>query len=93
MCVYVCVFQVGIVSYGLTVKHLVNLSQFDNTLELQRYVSGLPQHTGMKTQTFLAIETARYIISLLRNNFVEENLVAEPTDIYSKLSHFLILSH
>ncbi|KAM4527247.1 integrin alpha-1 isoform 2-T2 [Odontesthes bonariensis] len=51
--------QVGIVSYGETVNHLVNLSQFDNTLALQKYVSGLPQHTGMKTQTFLAIETAR----------------------------------
>ncbi|KAM6902083.1 integrin alpha-1 [Xenentodon cancila] len=51
--------QVGIVSYGQTVKHLVNLSQFDNTPELVKFVTLLPQHTGIKTNTFLAVETAR----------------------------------
>ncbi|XP_061589692.1 integrin alpha-1 [Cololabis saira] len=51
--------QVGIVSYGKTVSHLVNLSQFDNTGELVKFVEKLPQHTGIKTNTFLAVETAR----------------------------------
>uniref|UniRef100_A0A8C7YDL3 Integrin, alpha 1 n=1 Tax=Oryzias sinensis TaxID=183150 RepID=A0A8C7YDL3_9TELE len=51
--------QVGIVSYGENVSHLVNLSQFDNTGKMVEFVSHLPQHTGTKTNTFLAIETAR----------------------------------
>lgn len=55
-----CVFQVGIVSYGETVTHRVNLSQFDNTPDLLRFVEELPQQTGFKTMTFLGIDTARY---------------------------------
>ncbi|CAJ1070776.1 integrin alpha-1 [Xyrichtys novacula] len=51
--------QVGIVSYGLTVTHRVNLSQFDNTPSLLKFVDGLPQQTGSKTMTFLGIDTAR----------------------------------
>lgn len=53
-------FQVGIVSYGETVTHNVNLSQFDNTAALVNFVSQLPQQTGFKTMTFLGIDTARY---------------------------------
>lgn len=53
-------FQVGIVSYGENVSHLVNLSQFDSNTIMVDYVKTLPQHTGTKTNTFLAIETARY---------------------------------
>lgn len=56
----VCVFQVGIVSYGETVTHRVNLSQFDNTQDLLKFVDDLPQHTGLNTMTFLGIDTARY---------------------------------
>uniref|UniRef100_A0A8P4K2H9 Integrin, alpha 1 n=1 Tax=Dicentrarchus labrax TaxID=13489 RepID=A0A8P4K2H9_DICLA len=51
--------QVGIVSYGETVTHRVNLSQFDNTPALLKFVNGLPQQTGFKTMTFLGIDTAR----------------------------------
>ncbi|XP_030599047.1 integrin alpha-1 [Archocentrus centrarchus] len=51
--------QVGIVSYGQNVTHNVNLSQFDNTPALQKFVKVLPQHTGTKTMTFLGIDTAR----------------------------------
>ncbi|XP_069025985.1 integrin alpha-1 isoform X1 [Embiotoca jacksoni] len=51
--------QVGIVSYGETVTHRVNLSQFDNTAALQDFVKDLPQQTGFKTMTFLGIDTAR----------------------------------
>ncbi|XP_040013228.1 integrin alpha-1 isoform X2 [Xiphias gladius] len=51
--------QVGIVSYGETVTHRVNLSQFDNTRDLLEFVKELPQQTGFKTMTFLAIDTAR----------------------------------
>ncbi|XP_055010160.1 integrin alpha-1-like [Boleophthalmus pectinirostris] len=51
--------QVGIVSYGETVTHNVNLSQFDNTLDLVDFVKELPQQTGFKTMTFLGIDTAR----------------------------------
>ncbi|KAK2819303.1 hypothetical protein Q5P01_024864 [Channa striata] len=51
--------QVGIVSYGETVTHRVNLSQFDSTSELLKFVDVLPQHTGTKTNTFLSIDTAR----------------------------------
>ncbi|KAM3599106.1 uncharacterized protein V6R79_000109 [Siganus canaliculatus] len=51
--------QVGIVSYGLTVTHNVNLSQFDNTPALLNFVEHLPQQTGFKTMTFLGIDTAR----------------------------------
>ncbi|XP_026152925.1 integrin alpha-1 isoform X2 [Mastacembelus armatus] len=51
--------QVGIVSYGENVTHRVNLSQFDNTPDLLSFVGELPQQTGYKTMTFLAIETAR----------------------------------
>ncbi|XP_024155499.1 integrin alpha-1 [Oryzias melastigma] len=51
--------QVGIVSYGENVSHLVNLSQFDSNTIMVDYVKTLPQHTGTKTNTFLAIETAR----------------------------------
>nr|XP_046231232.1 integrin alpha-1 isoform X2 [Scatophagus argus] len=51
--------QVGIVSYGETVTHRVNLSQFDNTGALLDFVAGLPQQTGFKTMTFLGIDTAR----------------------------------
>uniref|UniRef100_A0A7N6FKN3 VWFA domain-containing protein n=1 Tax=Anabas testudineus TaxID=64144 RepID=A0A7N6FKN3_ANATE len=51
--------QVGIVSYGETVTHRVNLSQFDNTQDLLKFVDDLPQHTGLNTMTFLGIDTAR----------------------------------
>ncbi|XP_047228916.1 integrin alpha-1 isoform X2 [Girardinichthys multiradiatus] len=51
--------QVGIVSYGEDVAHHVNLSQFNNNSKLLNFVKGLPQHTGTKTHTFLAIDTAR----------------------------------
>nr|XP_057920171.1 integrin alpha-1 [Doryrhamphus excisus] len=51
--------QVGIVSYGETVTHRVNLSQFDNTPALLDFVRDLPQQTGFKTMTFLGIDTAR----------------------------------
>ncbi|XP_061887204.1 integrin alpha-1 isoform X2 [Entelurus aequoreus] len=51
--------QVGIVSYGETVTHRVNLSQFDNTPALLDFVKELPQQTGFKTMTFLGIDTAR----------------------------------
>uniref|UniRef100_A0A8C6SBE9 Integrin, alpha 1 n=1 Tax=Neogobius melanostomus TaxID=47308 RepID=A0A8C6SBE9_9GOBI len=51
--------QVGIVSYGETVTHNVNLSQFDNTEDLLKFVEKLPQQTGFKTMTFLGIDTAR----------------------------------
>uniref|UniRef100_A0AAX7UD82 VWFA domain-containing protein n=1 Tax=Astatotilapia calliptera TaxID=8154 RepID=A0AAX7UD82_ASTCA len=51
--------QVGIVSYGETVSHQVNLSQFDNMPALRDFVQVLPQHTGTKTMTFLGIDTAR----------------------------------
>ncbi|XP_070706703.1 integrin alpha-1 [Pempheris klunzingeri] len=51
--------QVGIVSYGETVTHRVNLSQFDNTRALLDFVEDLPQQTGFKTMTFLGIDTAR----------------------------------
>ncbi|XP_059214364.1 integrin alpha-1 [Centropristis striata] len=51
--------QVGIVSYGETVTHRVNLSQFDNTRNLLDFVEELPQQTGFKTMTFLGIDTAR----------------------------------
>ncbi|XP_044030086.1 integrin alpha-1 isoform X2 [Siniperca chuatsi] len=51
--------QVGIVSYGETVTHRVNLSQFDNTPSLLKFVEGLPQQTGFKTMTFLGIDIAR----------------------------------
>ncbi|XP_045922775.1 integrin alpha-1 [Micropterus dolomieu] len=51
--------QVGIVSYGETVTHRVNLSQFDNTRDLLHFVEKLPQQTGFKTMTFLGIDTAR----------------------------------
>uniref|UniRef100_A0A3P8UE17 Integrin subunit alpha 1 n=1 Tax=Cynoglossus semilaevis TaxID=244447 RepID=A0A3P8UE17_CYNSE len=51
--------QVGIVSYGETVTHRVNLSQFDNTLDLLEFVKDLPQQTGFKTMTFKGIDTAR----------------------------------
>ncbi|XP_068608932.1 integrin alpha-1 [Brachionichthys hirsutus] len=51
--------QVGIVSYGETVTHRVNLSQFDSTPALLDFVKGLPQQTGFKTMTFLGIDTAR----------------------------------
>lgn len=58
--VRLCVFQVGIVSYGETVTHRVNLSQFDNTTALLEFVEELPQQTGFKTMTFLGIDTARF---------------------------------
>lgn len=51
--------QVGIVSYGETVTHNVNLSQFDSTHDLVEFVEELPQQTGFKTMTFLGIDTAR----------------------------------
>lgn len=51
--------QVGIVSYGETVSHQVNLSQFDNMPALRDFVQDVPQHTGTKTMTFLGIDTAR----------------------------------
>ncbi|XP_047425973.1 integrin alpha-1 [Mugil cephalus] len=51
--------QVGIVSYGETVTHNVNLSEFDNTPAMLRFVRSLPQQTGSKTMTFLGIDTAR----------------------------------
>ncbi|XP_040914374.1 integrin alpha-1 [Toxotes jaculatrix] len=51
--------QVGIVSYGETVTHRVNLSQFDNTDDLLEFVDQLPQQTGFRTMTFLGIDTAR----------------------------------
>lgn len=55
----VCVFQVGIVSYGENVTHNVNLSQFDNTPALLEFVDELPQETGLRTMTFQGIDTAR----------------------------------
>lgn len=51
--------QVGIVSYGETVTHRVNLSQFENTPDLLEFVRELPQQTGFKTMTFDGIDTAR----------------------------------
>lgn len=48
-------------SYGETVSHQVNLSQFDNMPALRGFVQDLPQHTGTKTMTFLGIDTARYL--------------------------------
>ncbi|XP_076014557.1 integrin alpha-1 [Genypterus blacodes] len=51
--------QVGIVSYGETVTHRVNLSQFDNTPQLLNTIKVLPQQTGSKTMTALGIDTAR----------------------------------
>uniref|UniRef100_H3CQ26 Integrin subunit alpha 1 n=1 Tax=Tetraodon nigroviridis TaxID=99883 RepID=H3CQ26_TETNG len=51
--------QVGIVSYGETVTHNVNLSQFDNTAALMDFVRQLPQQTGFKTMTFMGINTTR----------------------------------
>uniref|UniRef100_A0A3B5KQ75 VWFA domain-containing protein n=1 Tax=Xiphophorus couchianus TaxID=32473 RepID=A0A3B5KQ75_9TELE len=51
--------RVGIVSYGQDVKHHVNLSQFNNNKDLLKFVRRIPQHTGTKTHTFLAIDTAR----------------------------------
>ncbi|XP_060916805.1 integrin alpha-1 [Labrus mixtus] len=51
--------QVGIVAYGENVTHRVNLSQFDKTPDLLEFVEELPQQTGYKTMTLLAIETAR----------------------------------
>ncbi|KAJ4920746.1 hypothetical protein JOQ06_024577, partial [Pogonophryne albipinna] len=51
--------QVGIVSYGETVTHRVNLSQFENNEDLGDFVKELPQQTGFKTMTFLGIDTAR----------------------------------
>lgn len=47
-------------SYGETVTHNVNLSQFDNTEALVKFVKQLPQQTGFKTMTFRGIDTARY---------------------------------
>lgn len=46
-------------SYGETVTHNVNLSQFDNTRDLVNFVRQLPQQTGFKTMTFKGIDTAR----------------------------------
>lgn len=46
-------------SYGETVTHRVNLSQFDNTQNLLEFVGELPQQTGFRTMTFLGIDTAR----------------------------------
>lgn len=71
-----CVFQVGIVSYGETVTHRVNLSQFDNTKNLLTFVKELPQQTGFKTMTFLGIDTARY--STLTPNPLMWVSLAEP---------------
>ncbi|KAG8010617.1 Integrin alpha-1, partial [Nibea albiflora] len=51
--------QVGIVSYGETVMHRVNLSQFNNTPALLDFVKDIPQQQGSKTMTFLGIDTAR----------------------------------
>lgn len=50
-------------SYGETVTHRVNLSQFDNTPALRQFVKYLPQQTGFRTMTFMGIETARYSAS------------------------------
>lgn len=46
-------------SYGETVTHNVNLSQFDNRGALVKFVKQLPQQTGFKTMTFKGIDTAR----------------------------------
>uniref|UniRef100_A0A4W5MXQ1 Integrin subunit alpha 1 n=1 Tax=Hucho hucho TaxID=62062 RepID=A0A4W5MXQ1_9TELE len=51
--------QVGIVSYGEQVIHNVNLSQFDNTQSLLGKVMNLEQQQGVRTMTFLGIDTAR----------------------------------
>ncbi|XP_034047939.1 integrin alpha-1 [Thalassophryne amazonica] len=51
--------QVGIVSYGETVAHCINLSQFDNTRDLLKAASDIPQHQGLQTMTALGIDTAR----------------------------------
>ncbi|TKS84691.1 Integrin alpha-1 CD49 antigen-like family member A [Collichthys lucidus] len=51
--------SVGIVSYGETVMHRVNLSQFNNTRDLLDFVKDIPQQQGSKTMTFLGIDTAR----------------------------------
>lgn len=59
--VCLCALQVGIVSYGETVTHRVNLSQFENTPDLLEFVMELPQQTGFKTMTFDGIDTARYV--------------------------------
>uniref|UniRef100_A0A3B3ZEI7 VWFA domain-containing protein n=1 Tax=Periophthalmus magnuspinnatus TaxID=409849 RepID=A0A3B3ZEI7_9GOBI len=55
----IAIGPVGIVSYGETVTHNVNLSQFDNTADLVDFVKELPQQTGFKTMTFLGIDTAK----------------------------------
>lgn len=46
-------------SYGETVTHNVNLSQFDNKGDLVKFVKQLPQQTGFRTMTFKGIDTAR----------------------------------
>lgn len=46
-------------SYGETVTHNVNLSQFDNSGALVKFVKQLPQQTGFRTMTFKGIDTAR----------------------------------
>ncbi|XP_041754907.1 integrin alpha-1 [Coregonus clupeaformis] len=51
--------QVGIVSYGEQVIHNVNLSQFSNTTSLLDKVMNLKQQQGVRTMTFLGIDTAR----------------------------------
>uniref|UniRef100_A0A673YC74 Integrin subunit alpha 1 n=1 Tax=Salmo trutta TaxID=8032 RepID=A0A673YC74_SALTR len=51
--------QVGIVSYGEQVIHNVNLSQFSNTQSLLGKVMNLEQQQGVRTMTFLGIDTAR----------------------------------
>lgn len=48
-------------SYGETVMHRVNLSQFNNTRDLLDFVKDIPQQQGSKTMTFLGIDTARYV--------------------------------
>lgn len=55
----VFLFQVGIVSYGEQVIHNVNLSQFNNTQSLLDKVMNLEQQQGVRTMTFLGIDTAR----------------------------------
>ncbi|KAL2099998.1 hypothetical protein ACEWY4_004392 [Coilia grayii] len=51
--------QVGIVSYGDTVGHEFNLSQFSNTSDLLKHAALIPQRQGQQTLTAKGIDTAR----------------------------------
>uniref|UniRef100_A0A8C1I2H0 Integrin subunit alpha 1 n=1 Tax=Cyprinus carpio carpio TaxID=630221 RepID=A0A8C1I2H0_CYPCA len=51
--------QVGIMSYGDDAIHNFNLNKFDNRNSLLNGAAKIPQKTGNKTMTALAIDTAR----------------------------------